>query len=156
MTPDYTGQSLGTAKELNLNASPLTLKSGTGSLNTNLYSSTHSSSSSVSSPKLDAQSSTKTNLPDITDILWRNSATGENVVWQMNGTTFKSSQDIQPISDTHWQIAGIGDFNHDGSNDLLLRNSATGQNVIGTLNGTTITSQKAILSVPDLNWNVKK
>src|SRR3989454_3074625 len=88
------------------------------------------------------------------DILWRNSATGQNTIWFMNGTTVSSSAIFSTVSDANWRIAGVGDFNGDGKPDILWRHSVTGQNVIWLMNGTTILSGTAFSTVADLNWSI--
>lgn len=54
-------------------------------------------------------------LPHNPDILWRNTSTGENYVWYMDGVTLIGSAQINTVPDTDWQIVGIGDFNGDGN-----------------------------------------
>jgi hypothetical protein len=41
-----------------------------------------------------------------TDILWRNTQTGENAVWLMNGTNFASSVYLTSVPDLNWQMVG--------------------------------------------------
>ncbi len=88
------------------------------------------------------------------DLLWRNSATGEDVVWFMNGSSLSSSQDIFPVYDRNWKEVATGDFNGDGKADILWRNSSTGEDVVWFMNGTNISSYQDILAVPDQNWNI--
>src|SRR3989441_1365059 len=63
------------------------------------------------------------------DILWRNSATGENYIFFMNGTTIRAEGFVRQV-DLNWKVAGVGDFNGDGKADILWRNSSTGENYI--------------------------
>src|SRR5437763_8432086 len=50
------------------------------------------------------------------DILWRNSSTGENYLYPMNGLAIKPTEGyLRTVADTRWQIAGVGDFNGDGT-----------------------------------------
>ena len=45
------------------------------------------------------------------DILWRNTQTGKNYIWYMNGTTRTSAVEIQSYtSATGWDIYGVGTF----------------------------------------------
>src|SRR5437762_8007286 len=54
------------------------------------------------------------------DILWRNSSTGENYIYFMDGTTIKPTEGfIRTVADQSWQVAGIGDFDGDGKDDIL-------------------------------------
>ncbi len=96
------------------------------------------------------------------DILWRNSS-GEIVDWQMNGTTIQSAADLTSngaavAPDSSWSVAGIGDFDGNGSSDILWRNTS-GSLVEWLMNGSTIVSSGSITSggtaiTPDASWHV--
>jgi hypothetical protein len=90
------------------------------------------------------------------DILWRNSISGQNIIWIMNGTSYVSFQFVDPtIADTNWQVAGVGDFSGDSGSDILWRNSLTGQNIIWTMNGTTFSSFTFVYpSIPGADWRM--
>src|SRR5207249_9634108 len=64
------------------------------------------------------------------DILWRNSATGKDYLWLMNGLTIVSQGSLNTVDDQAWQVQGIGDFDGDGKADILWRNTATGENYV--------------------------
>src|SRR5438552_4148070 len=81
-----------------------------------------------------------------TDLIWRNSASGQTVVWLMNGTSASSSAFI--MNDPTWVVAASGDFNGDGKTDLVWRNSATGQTVIWLMNGTSASASAFIMNDP--------
>ena len=88
------------------------------------------------------------------DLVWRNSISGDNVVWFLNGTTFASpgSTYLQNLSDTNWQLQGVGDLTGDGRPDLFWRNIVNGQNVIWKMNGTTVESSYFTDQVTDTSW----
>jgi hypothetical protein len=88
------------------------------------------------------------------DILWRNSATGENYVWSMNGVTRAGGAWLTHVPDLNWQIVGVADFNKDGKPDILWRNSSTGENYVWYMNGTTRTGGAWLNAVADLNWKI--
>jgi M6 family metalloprotease-like protein len=88
------------------------------------------------------------------DILWRNSSTGANVVWLMNGAEWSGSAELLPVGDLSWQIVGTGDFNKDTHVDILWRNSASGDNVIWYMNGTSWIGSAVLLKVSDQNWKI--
>ena len=88
------------------------------------------------------------------DILWRNSFTGQNWLYLMNGPLINSSIGINTVSDTNWKVVGNGDYNNDGNADILWRNSFTGQNWMYLMNGATISSSVVVNTVADLTWEV--
>jgi hypothetical protein len=89
-----------------------------------------------------------------TDIILRNSATGENKVWYMNGTTMTSSANLYAVADQTWTVVGTGDFNNDGKTDIVWRNTSTGQNIVWYMNGTTLTSWANLPAVADQSWQI--
>jgi chitodextrinase len=88
------------------------------------------------------------------DVLWRNSATGGNMLWLMNGGAIASAVAVNAMSDLGWSVAGTDDFDGDGKADILWRHTATGQNAVWLMNGAAVRSSAAIWAVPDLNWSV--
>ena len=40
------------------------------------------------------------------DLVWRNKATGQNIVWLMNGLTVTISAFLPTIADPNWEIVG--------------------------------------------------
>ena len=94
------------------------------------------------------------NINSLHEILWRNYATGQDLVWFMNGTTFVSSGTINTVADTTWYISATADFNGDGNADILWRNYITGQNQIWFMNGTTFVSSVYITAMADTNWDI--
>jgi len=88
------------------------------------------------------------------DILWHNSATGENLLWLMNGAAIASAVSSNAMTDLNWGIAGTGDFDGDGKADILWRNRATGEDAIWFMNGATLSSSPAIGTMADLNSTV--
>ena len=88
------------------------------------------------------------------DILWRNTATGQNSMWFVDGTALASSAFPTSVPDLTWKIVGAGDYNGDGKADILWRNSGTGQNVIWFMNGASIASSAFTTTVADSNWKI--
>jgi hypothetical protein len=88
------------------------------------------------------------------DIFWRNTSTGENYVYLMNGTSIIGEGYVRTVADQNWQVAGVGDFNGDGKADILWRNSSTGENYVYLMNGTTIVGEGYLRTVADQNWRV--
>ena len=89
------------------------------------------------------------------DILWRNSATGENYIYLMNVTAIVTEGYLRRVADLNWKVGGVADFDGDGRSDILWRNSSTGENYLYPMNGTTILGTEGYLrTVADLNWRV--
>jgi peptidyl-Asp metalloendopeptidase len=90
------------------------------------------------------------------DILWRNTITGQNYLYPMNGLSIKGTEGyLRTVADLSWQIVGVGDFDGDGKADILWRNSVSGQNYLYPMNGTTILGTEGYLrTVSDLTWQI--
>ena len=89
------------------------------------------------------------------DILWRNTSTGENYIYPMDGRTTKPSEGYLRTVPLNWTVAGIGDFDGDGKDDILWRNTITGENYLYPMDGLTIKPTEGYLrTVADLNWTV--
>ena len=90
------------------------------------------------------------------DMLWRNSGTGENYIYFMNGSTIKPTEGyLRTVADHNWQVAGVGDFDGDGKDDILWRNAVTGQNYLYPMDGRSIKSSEGYLrTVADTTWQI--
>jgi len=94
------------------------------------------------------------NDDDKVDVLWRNTATGENAAWFLDGTIFRSGA-LLPSAPVEWTLAGAGDFNGDGSTDLVWRNRNTGANAVWLMSGTMLVSSADLPAAPDTAWNIE-
>lgn len=89
------------------------------------------------------------------DLLWRNTSSGQDAVWQMNGSTLVSSFYTVTVGDPNWKIQATGDFNSDGAPDYVWRNYSTGQNVIWLMNAdNTYRTGLYLTTVNDPNWQI--
>jgi ELWxxDGT repeat protein len=96
------------------------------------------------------------------DILWRNSS-GTLADWSMNGGTITSGNALTSggaliTQDSTWSVAGISDFNGDGSADVLWRKT-DGTLADWTMNGSTVMSDtvvglSGVAVKPDASWSV--
>jgi hypothetical protein len=89
-----------------------------------------------------------------TDILWRNAADGNNLVWVMNGIRLFREAPLPPVADTNWKIVAAGAFDGDAGPDIAWRNAATGENGVWLMDGTTVVGGAVLPGVADLNWNI--
>jgi subtilisin-like proprotein convertase family protein len=68
------------------------------------------------------------------DILFHNAATGQLDEWRLDNGQWAGSVDLgthargQAQQTTDWQVAGIGDFNRDGTDDIFWHDPHTGAN----------------------------
>jgi len=91
MPKSYTNNSLGTSEGLDIKPNPRTFQDSARSLDTgdDNYS-RQFARSSLNSLSVSAVSTINTD-----DLVWGNAATGDNAVWQMNGTTVSNPQLVQ-------------------------------------------------------------
>jgi hypothetical protein len=85
------------------------------------------------------------------DIFWRNSETGESIIWFMNGAVRFCQHNIAGLSPP-WNIAAIGDFDRDGSPDILWINPTSGEVVVWYMDGLS-RSDKETLAARAPPWN---
>ena len=84
------------------------------------------------------------------DLLWRNSVTGNHLLWLMNGGAVLDSSGFLP--DVNWQVTHTAFFDSDSFADILWRNSSTGAVVMWLMNGKTPITGVQLLADP--NWSV--
>ncbi|MEH2324652.1 MAG: hypothetical protein V7K32_14005, partial [Nostoc sp.] len=90
------------------------------------------------------------------DIVWRNKASGENMIWQMKDDfTLETDHFITQIADPNWQIAGVADLGSDRTPEILWRNKQTAEEVIWEMNGFSYAQTDQLPDVIDPNWSVK-
>jgi hypothetical protein len=87
----------------------------------------------------------------LSDIVWRNTTTGQAAIWLMNGTAISSAAGIGTVT-TDWSVVGQRDFNGDGLTDILWRHTS-GTVAIWLMNGTTVLSGGSPGAVPT-DWAV--
>ena len=87
------------------------------------------------------------------DILWRNSDSGNTVLWQMNGFVREAAGSIGWVSSL-WRIDGIADFDFDSKADVLWRNWSTGNSIVWKMDGFVRDAAGGIGNVPVV-WEVQ-
>ena len=88
------------------------------------------------------------------DILFRNSSTGVDSMWLMNGVATSQIADPGLVADTSWSIVGTGDFDGNGKADILWYNQVNFQVVIWFMNGPTLVSVGTPGFAPSTDWKV--
>ena len=91
------------------------------------------------------------------DVFWLN-GNGTLAAWTPSGPQEVTFDGAPAMPDASWNVAGIGDFNGDGSPDLLWRN-ANGTLVDWTMNGSQVMSSQDITLQghavsPDATWSI--
>jgi len=61
----------------------------------------------------------------MSDVLWRNFATGEAQLMTANGTVLSARSALAVAPDVNWKIVQTGDFNGDGVTDIMWMNDVT-------------------------------
>lgn len=90
----------------------------------------------------------------LADIVWRNTATGQNVVWFMQGATNIGGVELPTLNDGAWRIVGFGDFNGDGFCDLVWWNAANGSVDTWFIRDGVNIGGAHLGNWDDLNWRV--
>ncbi|MBW4507511.1 MAG: FG-GAP repeat protein [Scytonematopsis contorta HA4267-MV1] len=93
------------------------------------------------------------------NLVYRSNTTGNNLVWQLNGSTLVDSAEITAVPDKNWKMIAAGDFNGDTKDDLLWRNEVTGENAIWLMDGFNNlnpdrSSQRFLPRIEDVNWKM--
>ncbi|HEY0141501.1 MAG TPA: FG-GAP-like repeat-containing protein [Thermoanaerobaculia bacterium] len=100
----------------------------------------------VTQTALAASAHTDFNMDGLADLVWRSSISSVTTLWRMNGTTVAGTITLPSEPSTPagsiWSVAGIGDFNSDGTADLLWRSPSTNAVAVALLNanGTLLSS----------------
>jgi exo-beta-1,3-glucanase (GH17 family) len=88
------------------------------------------------------------------DILWRNTDTGDVYLWEINALMVTNQGYLFQGLPLVWQVVGIGDFNGDGRADILWRDTDTGDVVIWEMNGFTTLAQGVVAPNVSTEWQV--
>lgn len=74
------------------------------------------------------------------ELVWRNSTTGDVTVWYMNGAIYTGQWDyIAQNVPLEWSLVGVADINRDSSPDLLWQNTRTGDVTVWYMSGANYT-----------------
>jgi hypothetical protein len=84
------------------------------------------------------------------DLIFRNSATGQISAWLMNGTASTATAGLVPPG--NWTVTHTADFNGDGKADILYRND-DGSVTLWLMNGLSVAGSVGLLG-PNPDWSV--
>jgi hypothetical protein len=88
------------------------------------------------------------------DLVWRDTLTGDVAEWLMNGAAVKSWSTLSSGIDRAWQISGIGDLDGDGRADLVWRNMQSGEVTEWLVNGSAVKASSALSPGIDQAWQI--
>lgn len=85
-----------------------------------------------------------------TDIVWRNSTSGETALWLMGNGALRQGTIV--MSDPAWTVTHVADFDGDGTSDLIWRNATFGETAVWLMNGLQFYAGATLVADP--NWHV--
>lgn len=87
----------------------------------------------------------------VSDIIWRNSATGETAIWLMSDGQFREGAIV--MGNAAWTATHVGDFDGDGTTDIVWTNASTGATAVWLMQGLAFHAGGMLLTHPD--WRVQ-
>jgi hypothetical protein len=90
-------------------------------------------------------------------VLWHHRVSGDYSLWAMNGgSVLAGSGPLETIPSATWMMAGLGDFDGDGSTyDILWRHQLIGNNAIWFMDGRSLRADSGrIHELDNLDWAV--
>jgi DNA-binding beta-propeller fold protein YncE len=98
------------------------------------------------------------NLDRLPDLLWRNGASGEMLVWFWTGSALGPAAATAPpaLGDLGWKLVALGDYNDDRHTDLVWSHSGSGQIAVWLMAGTALAGGTFTTppSAGDLDWRI--
>jgi hypothetical protein len=86
------------------------------------------------------------------DLMWRNTVTGANRIWLMDGSTVLANEATKKTSNPKMRVVGTGDADANGTTDVLWRNVSTGAMRIWLMDGSTVKTDHKIAASLSLQW----
>jgi hypothetical protein len=87
------------------------------------------------------------------DLLWRNTSSGNSIVFLMENYAKVTGRSIGAVSPAVWRMAGTGDFNGDCKADILWRNTSSGNTIMWQMD--TFSRTAASIGGPPTVWVIK-
>jgi len=87
------------------------------------------------------------------DILFRNTSTGEVWLWNMREGVIAENASIGMVS-TNWKITALGDLDGDGKKDIVWRNQATGENSVWFMDNRNYKGTIPLRTIADQDWQI--
>ncbi len=89
----------------------------------------------------------------VSDIFWRNEATGENTIWKV---MLDGNKKLYPQGEAglEWKVLGLGDFNGDKTTDVLWRDKNSGSVYVWLMGNYAIVNEGEVSPLDDKSWKV--
>ena len=81
------------------------------------------------SPTWRLAASADVNQDGAPDLIWHNSATGQNAVWYLNGASVVGYSELPTVPDSRWRLMAALDINNDGAPEMIWRHDNGGNYV---------------------------
>jgi subtilisin-like proprotein convertase family protein len=81
------------------------------------------------------------------DVLWHHATLGELWLWPMDGAARSAETYVRTVSDTNWEVRGLGDVTGDGKADILWRHKTLGMIYLWPMDGCTPLAETYVASV---------
>jgi hypothetical protein len=88
------------------------------------------------------------------DLLWRNDANWQNVVWYLDGVNVYSTAWVTALNDSNLQIYWCSDFNKDWNPDLLWHNNSSWDNMVWFMSWATQIWSWTVWNVGNINYSM--
>ncbi|KJU86348.1 Peptidase M23 domain protein [Candidatus Magnetobacterium bavaricum] len=89
------------------------------------------------------------------DVLWRNTTTGDIYIWLMTGTKITGGDLVVNGIPADWEIKATEDFDGDGKADVLWQNTTVGDVALWLMNGVKITGSSYVSRGIPNNWRIQ-
>jgi hypothetical protein len=91
-----------------------------------------------------------------TDIIWRQTQTGDVVVWLMAGAAVKQVSVAAFGVSMAWQVGALSDFDGDGTVDMAWRNAILGDVVVWLMDRGAIRQRSGVGPGVPLEWQIQR
>ncbi|MCB2186565.1 MAG: VCBS repeat-containing protein [Deltaproteobacteria bacterium] len=88
------------------------------------------------------------------DLLWCDPATGEAMIWLMEGETLLEKVALGRLADPAWAPLMVADLNNDGWPDVVWQHGEDRRVAVWLMQGTRPTTKAVLGSLPDAGWTL--
>ena len=89
------------------------------------------------------------------DVLWRDTTTGEISLWELNGGGLAGAGSISFVPDADWRVETVADFNRDGHHDIVWRHRTANLVALWEMRGYTVVDGEPFATLPEGAWEIQ-